>query len=82
LLYLCVVKCFYCPTMGRVTLTKPISLRLSPQVRDKVKAVSEETGLLQAQVFDLMLKAACKALDEGAEDDSFPLPIEFLLVKK
>jgi hypothetical protein len=68
--------------MGRITLTKPISLRLSPSVRDKVKAVSDHTGLLQAQVFDLILQAACKALDEGAEEDSLPLPIHFRLVKK
>lgn len=68
--------------MGRITLTKPISLRLSPSVRDKVKAVSDSTGLLQAQVFDLILQAACKALDEGAEKDSLPLPIHFQLVKK
>jgi hypothetical protein len=68
--------------MGRITLTKPISLRLSPSVRDKVKAVSDSTGLLQAQVFDLILQAACKALDEGAEEDSLPLPIQFRLVKK
>ena len=58
--------------MGREVLTKPISLRLSPSVRDKVKAVSDSTGLMQAQVFDILLKSACAALEEGAEDDSCP----------
>jgi len=68
--------------MGRITLTKPISLRLSPSVRDKVKAVSDHTGLLQAQVFDTLLKAACEAIEEEPEKDGLSLPVHFRLVKK
>ncbi len=68
--------------MGRQVLTKPVSLRLSPSVRDKVKAVADNTSLMQAQVYDLLLQAACKALDEGTEDDSFPLPLHLKMVKK
>ena len=68
--------------MGRQVLTKPVSLRLSPSVRDKVKAVADNTSLLPAPVYDLLLQAACKALDEGTEDHSFPLPLHLKMVKK
>jgi hypothetical protein len=68
--------------MGRTTLSKPISLRLSPQVRDKVKRLSESTHLLQAQIYDLILKASCEALEEGTDGEELPLPLKFQLAKK
>jgi hypothetical protein len=68
--------------MGRQVLTKPVSLRLSPSVRDKVKAVADNTSLMQAQVYDILLQAACEALQEGAKDDSLPLPLHLKMVKK
>jgi len=85
LLFFVVLACSYLfllSAMGRQILTKPVSLRLSPSVREKVKAVSDSTGLMQAQVFDLLLQAACKALDEGAEEHSLPLPLHLKMVKK
>lgn len=69
--------------MGRQNLSSPISLRVSPKVRDKVKKISDDTGLLQAQVFDTILQAGCMALDEIADEDiTFPLPLRFELKKK
>ena len=55
--------------MGRQNLSKPISLRVAPKVREKVKKISDDTGLLQAQVFDTILQAGCMALDEIADED-------------
>jgi hypothetical protein len=52
-------------------------------VREKVKKISDDTGLLQAQVFDTILQAGCEALDEIAKEDvTFPLPLRFQLKKK
>ena len=69
--------------MGRQNLSQPISLRVSPKVREKVKKISDDTGLLQAQVFDTILQAGCTALDEIADEDiTFPLPLRFELKKK
>ena len=49
----------------------------------KVKKISDDTGLLQAQVFDTILQAGCMALDEIADEDiTFPLPLRFQLKKK
>lgn len=60
--------------------TKPISLRLSTEVRDRVKKLSEDTGLIQAQLYDLILRAGCKAIaDEG---DQIQIPLHFEIVKK
>ena len=69
--------------MGRQNLSKPISLRVAPKVREKVKKISDDTGLLQAQVFDTILQAGCTALDAIADEDiTFPLPLRFELKKK
>jgi hypothetical protein len=69
--------------MGRQNLAKPISLRVSPSVRKKVKKLSDETTLLQAQIFDLILQAGCEALDEIKDEVvTFPLPLKFTLSKK
>ena len=69
--------------MGRQNLSSPISLRVSPKVREKVKKISDDTGLLQAQVFDTILQAGCEALDEIANEyTTFPLPLRFQLKKK
>jgi predicted DNA-binding protein len=68
--------------MGRSNLSKPVSLRISPEVREKVKKIADETGLLQAQVFDTILQAGCKALDEVKDENiTFPLPLRFKLLK-
>ncbi len=63
-------------------LAKPISLRLSPEVRDRVKKLSEDTGLIQAQLYDLILRAGCKALVEFDDENvQLPLPLRFKVVK-
>ena len=68
--------------MGRPNLSKPISLRVTPKVREKVKKISDDRGLLQAQVFDTILQAGCMALDEIADEKvTFPLPLRFVLKK-
>ena len=59
--------------------TKPLSLRLSPEVRERVKKLSEDTGLIQAQLYDLILRAGCKAIHE--ENDEIALPLKFRVVK-
>jgi hypothetical protein len=74
---------FLCHLMGRQNLSKPISLRVSPSVREMIKKISDDTGLLQAQVFDTILQAGCRALEEIADEDvTFPLPLRFSLKKK
>ena len=63
-------------------LAKPISLRLPTSVRDRVKNLSDDTGLTQSQVFDLILRAGCKALDEFDDENvQLPLPLRFKVVK-
>jgi hypothetical protein len=48
-----------------------------------IKRISDDTGLLQAQVFDTILQAGCRALEEIADEDvTFPLPLRFSLKKK
>ena len=59
--------------------TKPISLRLSPDVRERVKKLSEDTGLIQAQLYDLILRAGCKAILD--EKDEISLPLRFAVVR-
>tara|TARA_R100000664_G_C2675610_1_gene85783 strand:- start:244 stop:444 length:201 start_codon:yes stop_codon:yes gene_type:complete len=66
--------------MPRDAKTKPISLRLSPHVRERVKKLSEDTGLIQAQLYDLILRAGCQAIAEC--DDSIQLPLKFQVVRK
>ena len=62
----------------KTPLTKPISIRLNPKVRNKVKNLSKETGLLQAQIFDILLRSAFDALDEY-EDEKILLPLPLKL---
>jgi len=62
----------------KTPLTKPVSIRLNQKVRDKVKVLSEETGLMQAQIFDILLRSACEALDEY-EDEKIQLPLPLKL---
>lgn len=62
----------------KTPLTKPVSIRLNQKVRDKVKSLSEETGLMQAQIFDILLRSSCEALDEY-EDEKIQLPLPLKL---
>ena len=59
--------------------SKPLSLRLSPDVRDRVKKLGDDTGLIQAQLYDLILRAGCKAIAD--ENDQISLPLKFRVVK-
>jgi len=69
-----------CEFMPRDTSkTKPLSLRLSPEVRERVKKLGDDTGLIQAQLYDLILRAGCKAIQE--ENDEISLPLRFRVVK-
>ena len=69
-----------CEFMPRDTSkTKPLSLRLSPEVRERVKKLGDDTGLIQAQLYDLILRAGCKAIQE--ENDEISLPLKFRVVK-
>tara|TARA_R100001224_G_C3923751_1_gene116237 strand:+ start:324 stop:530 length:207 start_codon:yes stop_codon:yes gene_type:complete len=66
--------------MPREKLTSPISIRLHQDVREKVRSLSEETSLLQAQIYDIILQAGCKALDEVKDEAvTLPLPLRFEL---
>ena len=60
--------------------SKPVSLRLSTEVRDRVKKIADDTGFIQAQIYDLILRAGCKAIAE--EDDQISIPLKFQIVKK
>ena len=62
---------------SKENLAKPVSLRLSPKVRDSVKELSESTGLLQANLYDLILRAGCEAIRKN--DMTFQLPLKFEL---
>jgi hypothetical protein len=61
--------------MTRENTTKPISLRLSPIVRKTVKKISDDSGLIQAQIYDMILRAGCKAIAE--KNFRFPFPLKF-----
>ncbi len=66
--------------MPREKLTSPISIRLHQDEREKVRSLSEETSLLQAQIYDIILQAGCKALDEVKDEAvTLPLPLRFQL---
>ena len=68
--------------MPRENLTSPISIRLHKNVREKVRYLSETVSLPQAQIYDIILQAGCKALDEiKGEKVEFPLPLRFQLKK-
>ena len=56
-------------------LTQPVSIRYSKYVRERVKQISQETGLLQAQVFDYVLAGALQAL-EGEEGLQLPVRLK------
>ena len=60
-------------------LTRPVSIRLSPSVRKIVKSLSEDTGLLQAQVYDLILRAGTEAIAKN--NMQFQMPLHFELKK-
>ena len=64
----------------RENLTKPLSLRLHSEVRKTIKTLSEDTGLLQAQLYDMVLRAGCKTIAENGM--KFELPLKFELSKK
>ena len=44
-------------------LTQPVNVRYSKYVRERVKEIASETGLMQAQVFEHVLSGALKALE-------------------
>ena len=56
-------------------LTQPVNIRYSKYVRDRVKAIAADTGLMQAQVFDYVLQGALKAL-EGEEGLQLPVRLK------
>jgi len=56
-------------------LTQPINIRYSVYVRNRVKEIANETGLMQAQVFDYVMKGALKAL-EGQEGLRLPVKLK------
>ena len=56
-------------------LTQPVNVRYSKYVRDRIKEISQETGLLQAQVFDQVLNGALKAL-EGEQGLQLPVRLK------
>jgi hypothetical protein len=56
-------------------LTSPINIRYSKYVRDRVKEISADTGLMQAQVFDYVMAGALKAL-EGEEGLQLPVKLK------
>jgi hypothetical protein len=56
-------------------LTQPVNVRYSKYVRDRIKEISQETGLLQAQVFEQVLNGALKAL-EGEEGLQLPVRLK------
>jgi hypothetical protein len=56
-------------------LTQPVNVRYSKYVRDRIKEISQETGLLQAQVFEQVLNGALKAL-EGEQGLQLPVRLK------
>tara|TARA_R110002020_G_scaffold463774_1_gene684016 strand:- start:14 stop:214 length:201 start_codon:yes stop_codon:yes gene_type:complete len=60
-------------------LSKPLSLRLSSSVRETVSKISDETGLTQAQLFEMILRAGCTAIEK--KDRKFRLPLSFEVVE-
>jgi hypothetical protein len=61
----------------RENLTKPVSLRLNSSVRKTIKSLSDDTGLMQAQLYDLILRAGCRAIEENNRE--FQMPLKFQL---
>jgi len=56
-------------------LTQPINIRYSKYVRERVKQIAADTGLMQAQVFDYVMQGALKAL-EGEEGLQLPVRLK------
>ena len=75
MLTLFVVYCFRLRTMKENT-TKPLSLRFSPAVRKTMKTLSEESGITQAQLFDVVMRAGCDAIARNNHKISLPLKFE------
>ena len=73
----CIPSCFLYAMTKRENLTKPISLRLHSSVRNTIKTLSDDTGLMQAQLYDLVLRAGCKAIEENNHE--FHMPLKFQL---
>ena len=65
---------------SKPNLTKPVSIRLSPEVRKSVKELSDSTGMLQAQLYDLILRAGCAAIKRN--EMTFQMPLNFELKNK
>jgi hypothetical protein len=70
---------FVCLCVGTMPkkegLTQPVNIRYSKYVRDRVKEIAADTGLMQAQVFDYVLQGALKAL-EGEEGLQLPVRLK------
>ena len=76
------VFCVLLYVMPRENLTSPISIRLHKNVREKVRYLSDQVSIPQAQIYDIILQAGCKALDEiKGEAVELPLPLRFELKK-
>jgi len=71
---------FSCSMPRSTSKTKPVSLRLSTEVRERVQKLGDDTGLIQAQIYDLILRAGCRAIAE--ENDQISIPLKFQIVKK
>jgi antitoxin component of RelBE/YafQ-DinJ toxin-antitoxin module len=56
-------------------LTQPVNIRYSKYVRERVKQIANETGLLQSQVFDYVLAGALEAL-EGEKGLRLPVKLK------
>ena len=68
--------CFCVGTMPKKEgLTPPVNIRYSKYVRERVKEIAEDTGLMQSQVFDYVLAGALKAL-EGEEGLQLPVKLK------
>jgi len=70
-----VVLCSDLRTM-KENASKPLSLRLSPSVRKTVKKLSDDSGVTQAQLFDVILRAGCTAIEKNGGRFQFPLKFE------
>ena len=70
---------FVCLCVGTMPkkegLTQPVNSRYSKYVRERVREIAGDTGLMQAQVFDYVLQGALKAL-EGEEGLQLPVRLK------
>ena len=58
--------------------TKPLSLRFSPAVRKTIKKLSDDSGITQTQLFDVVMKAGCDAIAKNNHKISLPLKFEIV----